>query len=281
MANSICSNHEVQSKESEWWNLFLSIIIISSVIVVFIDYHFPLTTSQSLYLWIFDLFSVCMLFIDYIKRLHNSRDKGSFILKHWYEIPAMMPLIIAATPVLADSGILSYIRFIALFRLIRLYNIWTYIKGGEVVPLGALSIISVIFGALAVYLAEVEKPDANITSLYDAFWWSIETITTVSYGEFYPVTALGRLIASIMMFAAIGFVWTVVGIIGFNLVARKIKEKEQGSSTSTKITVAEETKNMIKKRIDMIEDLEPKEVEDLIRVILSLSYNPNSNNRSY
>jgi voltage-gated potassium channel len=132
-----------------------------------------------------------------------------------------------------------------------------------------------------VYLAEVEKPDANITSLYDAFWWSIEIITTVSYGEFYPVTALGRLIASIMMFAAIGFVWTVVGIIGSNLVARKIKEKEQGSLTSTKITVAEETKNMIKKRIDMIEDLEPKEVEDLIRVILSLSYNPNSNNRSY
>jgi hypothetical protein len=90
-----------------------------------------------------------MLFIDYIKRLLNSRDKGSFILKHWYEIPAMMPLIITATPVLADSGILSYIRFIALFRLIRLYNIWTYIKGGEVVLLDTLSIISVIFGALA------------------------------------------------------------------------------------------------------------------------------------
>jgi voltage-gated potassium channel len=244
-------------------------------------YRLSLSTNYlTVYLWIFDLFSVCMLFIDYIKRLLNSGDKGSFILKHWYEIPAMMTLI-TATPVLADSGILSYIRFIALFRLIRLYDIWTYIKGGEVVLLGALSIISVIFGALAVYLAEVEKPDANITSLYDALWWSIETITTLSYGEFYPVTALGRLIASIMMFAAIGFVWTVVGIIGSNLVARKIKEKGQGSSTSTKITVAEETKNMIKKRIDMIEDLEPKEVEDLIRVILSLSHSPNSNNRYY
>jgi hypothetical protein len=79
----------------------------------------------------------------------------------------------------------------------------------------------------------------------------------------------------------IGFVWTVVGIIGSNLVSRKIKEKGQGSSTSTKITVAEKTKNMIKNRIDMIEDLEPKEVEDLIRVTLSLSYNSNSNNRSY
>jgi voltage-gated potassium channel len=94
--------------------------------------------------------------------------------------------------------------------------------------------ISIIFGALAIYLNEAGKPDANITSLYDAFWWSIEIITTVAYGEFYPVAALGRLIASRMMFAAIGFVWTVVGIIGSNLVARKIKEREQGSSSKTK-----------------------------------------------
>jgi voltage-gated potassium channel len=117
-------------------------------------------------------------------------------------------------------------------------------KRGEVVLLGALSRISIIFGALAIYLAEAGTPDANITSLYDAFWWSIETITTVAYGEYYPVTALGRFIASIMMFAAIGFVWTVVGIIGSNLVARKIKEREQRSSTSSIITVADETANL-------------------------------------
>jgi hypothetical protein len=84
-----------------------------------------------------------------------------------------------------------------------------------------------------------------------------------------------------MMFAAIGFVWTVVGIIGSNIVAKKIKEREQISSSSTKMTVVDETKNMIKNRIDMIEVLEPKEVEDLIRVIRSLSYESNSNNRSY
>jgi voltage-gated potassium channel len=154
-------------------------------------------------------------------------------------------------------------------------------KRGEVVLLGALSRISIIFGALAIYLAEAGTPDANITSLYDAFWWSIETITTVAYGEYYPVTALGRFIASIMMFAAIGFVWTVVGIIGSNLVARKIKEREQRSSTSSIITVADETKNMIKNRITVLENLEPKEVEDLIRIIRSLSYDSNSNNRSY
>jgi voltage-gated potassium channel len=168
------------------------------------------------------------------------------------------------------DGILSYIRFIALFRLVRLYNIWTYIRGGEVVLLATLSIISIIFGALAIYLAEAGKPEANITSLYDAFWWSIETITNVAYGEYYPVTALGRFVASVMMFAAIGFVWTVVGIIGSNLVARKIKEKETKSSTPT-TRVMDDVKNTVKSRIDSIEDLKSTEIEDLIRIIRSLN----------
>jgi voltage-gated potassium channel len=280
MARSARLNPEVKKKEEEeWkWNLLITIVIVSSVIVVFIDYLFPLTTSQTVYFWIFDLVSVSVLFVDYMKRMKGSENKVKFLLRHWYEIPAMMPLIITGTPFLATSGILSYLRFIALFRLIRLYSIWTYIKGGEVILLGALSIISIVFGALGIYLAEAGKPDATITSLYDAFWWSIETITTVAYGEYYPVTALGRLIASVMMFAAIGFVWTAVGIIGSNLVARKIKGKESASPSSTKTTttVVDETKNMIKKRIESIEDLEPKDIEDLIRIIRSLSNKTNN-----
>jgi phosphopantothenate synthetase len=82
-----------------------------------------------------------------------------------------------------------------------------------------------------------------------------------------------------MMFAATGFVWTAVGIIGSNLVARKMKEKESTSSSSTKttITVVDETKNMIENRIESIEELEPKDVEDLIRIIRSLSYKSKNN----
>lgn len=264
-----------EQKKKEWkWNLLVTVFIISSVIVVFVDYLFPLTVSQRWFIWIFDLISVSILFIDYIRRLRNSKSKSGFITKHWYEIPAMIPLIVTGTPDVASSEFLSYIRFIALFRLARLYNLWTYVKGGEVVLLAALSIISIVFGALGIYLAEAGKPDANITSLNDAFWWSIETITTVAYGEYYPVTALGRLVAGIMMFASIGFVWTVVAIIASNLVARKMKGEEFKKSTST--TIIDETKNIIKNKIESIENLGPKELEDLIRIIRTLNYQLNS-----
>ena len=74
-----------------------------------------------------------------------------------------------------------------------------------------------------------------------------------------------------MMFPAIGFVWTAVGIIGSNLVARKIKEKETKSSTPTTTRVMDDIKNTVKSRIDSIESLESTEVEDLIRMIRSLT----------
>ena len=76
------------------------------------------------------------------------------------------------------------------------------IRGSEVLLLCSLAAVTVVFGTIGIYIAESPNPDASIHNLYDAFWWSVETITTVAYGEYYPVTALGRLISGVLMFAA-------------------------------------------------------------------------------
>ena len=63
------------------------------------------------------------------------------------------------------------------------------------------------------YLAEYKYQDANITNLGDAFWWAIVTITTVGYGEFFPLTFVGRAIGVLVMFSGIAIVVIIVGII--------------------------------------------------------------------
>lgn len=262
------SKNMARKPEEDWkWDLLVCVLIIASVLVVFVDYLFPLTEAEKWTLRAIDLGSVIVLAIDYVKRLGLSKNKTSFILRHWYEVPAMMPLLVTGSPEVASAGMLAYIRFIAIFRIVRLYNLWAYIKGGELLVLATLSAISIVFGALGIYITEVGTPGANISNLNDAFWWSIETITTVAYGEYYPVTDYGKIVAGLMMFAAIGFLWTFVGLLGSTLVSSRTKK----SSSKRPSTVLDETKEIIKRKIETIETLNLEEIDDLVRIIRSLN----------
>ncbi|MFJ6791375.1 potassium channel family protein [Streptomyces angustmyceticus] len=78
-------------------------------------------------------------------------------------------------------------------------------------------------GAALVVVAESGAPHANITSYPRALWWSIETATTVGYGDFYPVTLWGRIIASFLMLSAI----TAFGVITAALATWFVGRAEQ------------------------------------------------------
>ena len=80
---------------------------------------------------------------------------------------------------------MSYIKEIAR----RLYTILKINIDLVLTAIIASSII--IFGGIGVYLAEHEHQGANITRLGDAIWWAVVTITTVGYGDYYPVTTVG------------------------------------------------------------------------------------------
>jgi len=245
---------------------------IMSILFLFADYLFPLTPIQRQYIYTFDFLVVAILVLDYSHRLYKAPRKRKFVTEHWYELPAMVPLFVTAS--------LGYLRFIEFFRLVRLYNVLSILKGRELILLASLSLISIVFGALGVYLVESSDPNSNIKNIYDAFWWSVETITTVTYGEYYPVTAMGRAIAGVTMFAAIGFLWTFVGLVGSLLVTRRVRElsnmqKNQDHldvrRTVTRSTVVNDTKEMIKNKIDIVDLLDDKDLEDLIKLIRTVN----------
>jgi voltage-gated potassium channel len=246
-------------------NTTVAVMTVASIIIVFSEYLFPLNDKQIWAMYIFDSIVTFILIADFVFRLNSSENKLKFIISHWYEIPAMIPLIVYGT---VDSTMfvqdtIGTARYLALFRLGRLYNLVFMIRGSEIILLSAATIVTIVFGSLGIYIAESPNPEASIHSLYDAFWWAIETITTVAYGEYYPITFTGRIIAGVLMFAAIGILWTVVALITAKLVERRVKQPSSG--------IIQDTKDMIKDKIDVVEKLDGKELEELFRLIRGLN----------
>ena len=72
---------------------------------------------------------------------------------------------------------------------------------------------------------EATSPKANITSLGDSLWWAMETISTVGYGDFYPVTVPGRVIAVLLFINGIGLLSVVTAQLASKVVKSAAAEK--------------------------------------------------------
>jgi voltage-gated potassium channel len=249
---------------NKWLDILVASLTVISLVIVLVDYILTLSTTQKLVVYLFDLAVVICLAWDFSSRIKGSSHKTSYVLKHWYEFPAMLPLILYTV---VDTStlmgvIIHNLRFITFFRLIRLYNLLSFIGGSEFIYLAGFSVFTIVFGAIGIYLVEPGNPNANIKNLDDAFWWAVSTISTVGYGDVYPVTTAGRIIATIIMFSGIGILGTFISTVGAKLISNKLKKSTP--------SIGDDAKELIKGRIDKIERLSQNDFELLIRMLTDL-----------
>jgi voltage-gated potassium channel len=97
--------------------------------------------------------------------------------------------------------------------------------------------VLVLVGALAVLDAERDAPGAIIVTFGDALWWSVTTVTTVGYGDLYPVSAQGRLVATMLMIVGI----SVIGVVTATVAAWFVDLAERGRKENAARQAAEST----------------------------------------
>ena len=258
------------------FELFVTILAALSVVVILLQYVFVLSANQLLAIYIFDLVVVIILAFDFYIRMKASKESYSkFVLKHWYEIPAMIPLL--AFALVENQTIIGAasrsLRLIRLFRIIHLFfRTMRILEGTRFLYLVMFSAMAITFGAIGEYIIESSVQGAKITNLGDAFWWAIVTVTTVGYGDVYPVTVEGRIIASILMVVGIAILGVFISTLGAALIESRLKKRPQA-------TLVDETKLLIKNKIDSLENLNQKDFDTLMDMIRSLRDMLNNNNK--
>ena len=135
--------------------------------------------------------------------MRPSNQGWRFILKHWYEISAMLPVFVFALiesySVVIGAAARSF-RLIRLFRMVHLFfRTTTVFAHTRFLYLIVCTFFAITIGAIGEYIVESPVKDAKITTIGDALWWAVVTATTVGYGDLYPVTIEGKLIATAVM----------------------------------------------------------------------------------
>jgi voltage-gated potassium channel len=153
---------------------------------------------------------------DYAVRVYLART-WSYVIRHWYDVPLI------ALPMLRPLRVL---RVLAFARMVNRSATGGLVERAAVY-VGGAAIMSVGLGAVAVLDAERNAPNANITSFGDALWWASTTVTTVGYGDRYPVTTEGRLIAVVLMVVGIGLVGAVTASVATWMVSRVQQENQR------------------------------------------------------
>ncbi|MGX5715387.1 potassium channel family protein [Arthrobacter sp. MAHUQ-56] len=152
----------------------------------------------------------CVFVLDYAANLWLADNRRQWFVCNLHE------LAIVALP---------FFRPLRLLRLVTLLSVLHRTVGetlrGRVATYVAGSAALLVFvGALAALDVEQWAPDAKITTFGDALWWATATITTVGYGDMYPVTPIGRLVAAALMMSGIAVLGVVTASIASWLVER-------------------------------------------------------------
>ena len=164
--------------------------------------------------------------VDYVARFSLATDKRRWFVRH------LLDLAIVLLPLLRSLRLLRLIVLVGAMQK----AVGNAIRGKVVVYTISGAVLLVYVASLAVLQTERGAPGAHIVNFGDAVWWAITTITTVGYGDMYPVTTTGRVIAALLMIGGISLVGSITATIASWIVQTvAIEDKAHAMATAAHV----------------------------------------------
>jgi len=219
--------------QKNWFDLFIITIAIFSVISFSLETLPDLTSHQTHLLAMFEIFSVSVFSIEYVFRIYKAEKKISYIFS-FYGIVDLLSILPFYLTFFVDFSALKIFR---LFRLVRILKIARYSKAlhrfgialretkEEFVLFFTLIMLLFYLSSVGIYYFEhMAQPD-KFASVFDSMWWAVATLTTVGYGDTYPVTIGGKVFTAVILLIGLSVISIPAGIISSALTEIKGREK--------------------------------------------------------
>ncbi len=233
-------------RTSRLFDLSLMILIILNVVAVILETVEDLFSAYDPLFRAFDLFSVAVFSIEYLLRVWSCTADERYASPvrgrlRYMRTPLAVIDLVAILPfylplVFVD---LRFVRAIRLFRLFRLFKMARYSESmrtfGRVLTLKKEELmislftllILLVFSSSMVYYVEHESQPEVFSSIPAAMWWGVVTLTTVGYGDVYPITPVGKFIGALVILVGIGMFALPAGILASGFVEEVHSRRER------------------------------------------------------
>jgi voltage-gated potassium channel len=228
------SNNELQGElKSTSYELFiflLSILSLINIVIFILPSIDPLVKGV---ISIMDIFITLIFMLDFLYRLFTADSKSDYVFRQygWADLLSSLPF--------QATKIFRVFRVIKVVRLSRAYGPGTLVRevrenrAGSALFLTIFLVIVVLeFGGSLIVAVEADVPGANIQTPGDGVWWAFVTITTVGYGDQFPVTQNGRMVGMLTMMLGVGLFGVLTGFLANAFIPEK-KEAPEGKPTES------------------------------------------------
>jgi voltage-gated potassium channel len=231
----------VEQNDTRWGRVFdqsVQFLIVVSLITFSVETLPDLSQASRDFLRYAEVFTVLVFTAEYLLRLYVADRKLSFIFSFFGLVD-----LLAILPFYVSTGVdLRSIRAIRLFRLFRVLIVVRYsrairrfhrallIAKEEIVLFALVAVLLLYLSAVGIYYFENEAQPDVFSSVFHSLWWSVCTLTTVGYGDIYPVTIGGKIFTFFVLVTGLGIISVPAGLVASAL--SKAREMEDNESAA-------------------------------------------------
>jgi voltage-gated potassium channel len=218
------------------FDLFIQSLIILSLIAFSIETLPNLSDSVQYWLRGFEILSVLIFSAEYIVRVYVATPRSRYVFSFFgiVDLAAVLPFYIGTGVDLRSIRSFRLLRLFRIFKLVRYsaavrrFHVALTIAKEEIVLFLGATLILLYLAAVGIYYFESDAQPEQFGSVFHSLWWAVATLTTVGYGDAYPITVGGRVFTFVILLIGLGVISVPAGLVASALAKARQLEEDGG-----------------------------------------------------